>query len=147
MRSRSMSPAGASSSGLRIVLPCQEGLMRIVRLGEMMHARAVVKRVIVVIRIGRVQCRGNTRQAGVGDRSGGQTRAVIGVVRAVDLRVLIGQRAVDAAERIDDRRVDVQVRIVCGIAQAVIDNGAVVLLSLAWRLSPSSIMEATVTRS
>ena len=97
MRSRSMSPAGASSSGLRIVLPRQEGLMLVIALGEVMQARGVVERIVIIARIGRVQCRGNTRQAGVGDRSRGQTRAVIGVVRAVDLRILIGQRAVDAA--------------------------------------------------
>ena len=103
--------------------------MLVIALGEVMQARGVVERIVIIARIGRVQCRGNTRQAGVGDRSGGQARAVIGVVRAVDLRVLIGQRAVDAAERIDDRRVDVQVRIVCGIAQAVIDNGCLLYTS------------------
>ena len=72
MRSRSMSPAGASSSGLRIVLPCQEGLMLVIALGEVMQARGVVERIVIIARIGRVQCRGNTRQAGVGDRSAGR---------------------------------------------------------------------------
>ena len=82
-----------------------------------------VERVVQRLCARRRERRLDGRKAGVCDRRGRQALVLIGVVRAVDLRVLIGQRTVDAAERIDDRRVDVQVRIVCGIAQAVIDNG------------------------
>ena len=111
-----------------------------------MHAGGVVKGIVVVICVIRVERCGNAIQAGVGNWACGQSLTRIGVVRTVNLCLLIGQRTGDAAETINDRGVDVQEGIIAGSAQAVIDDGGNVRASFA-PADSFSTMDATVISS
>ena len=78
----------------------------------MVSTGLLIQRVEEIVRLVRIQRGGDAVQTGVGDRPGGQPLPRIGVIRAVDLCLLVGQGAGDAAERIYNRGVDVQIGII-----------------------------------
>ena len=95
--------------------------MLLVGFREMVFSGAGVISVEVVVGILWVQGGGNAVLAGVGNGSGGQTLIGVGVIGMVDLQILRCQIGL-AVQCVDDGGIDVQIGILAGIIQTVVDD-------------------------